>query len=97
MQSMVSKMMYGVFDNDKPASSVGFPHLKGKGWENHIFGTMKEAEAYAKEWLGDYYSRTIIFYPNVPYEYSSHGDMIEIRTIPVHTTHNENCPCWKKQ
>lgn len=89
-------MMFGVFDNGKPASTVGFSHLKGEGWDNHIFGTLKDAEEYAKEWLGNYYSKTIIFHPNTPYEYNSHGDTIEIRTIPVHTTHHDKCYCWSK-
>jgi len=79
----MSLKMFGVFDNNKPATSEAFPQLKGKGWESHLFGTFKDAEAYAKEWLGNYWSKTTILRVNVPYEYNSHGDTIEIREVPV--------------
>lgn len=95
-------MMYGVFDNNKAASSVGFPHLKDDCWKNHIFGTLKDAQTYAREWLGlyaegdaDYGLDQLVV--GIPYQYNSQGDMIEIREIRIHSTHHDRCPCWFKE
>jgi hypothetical protein len=46
--------MYGVFENGKPCSEVGFPDLKGHGWTTSEFKTLAEAVDYAKKWLGDF-------------------------------------------
>ena len=79
----MSFTMYGVFDNNKPANSTAFPQLKGKGWKSHLFGTFKDAEEYAKEWLGDYYPGKDVLVLGLPYNYSGYGDLIEIREVPV--------------
>lgn len=72
-------MRYGVFDNNKPASKQGFPQLKGKGWENHIFGTFEAAVEYANEWLGAYGGVELQL--DTPYYYS-YSDNIVIRLVP---------------
>ena len=75
--------MYGVFDNGKPASKVGFPELKGKGWENHLFQSLSQAQNYAREWMGEYAPVDAIYSLPVGriYDYSGYGDMIEIRIV----------------
>lgn len=75
------KMMYGVFENGKPASEEGYPNLKGMGWDTHLFPTFVEACAYARMWLGEYNGVVGDFYPDTVYGYSGYGDNIEIRTL----------------
>ena len=43
--------MYLISDNNRPASEVGFPQLKGKGWVSHEFQTWWGAVKYARKWL----------------------------------------------
>jgi hypothetical protein len=69
--------MFGVYDNGKPASVVGFPVLRGCGWDNHQFQTFEEAEKYAQNWLGQYSGMTLEV--NKPVDYDGYGTMIEIR------------------
>ena len=69
---------YAVYDNDRPASVVGIPALKGHGWINHKFDTLKEAQKYANHWLG-------IYAPAEPlkvdekYDYNSYGEIVVIK------------------
>jgi hypothetical protein len=69
--------MFGVYDNGKPASGVGFPVLKGGGWDTHQFQTFEEAEKYAQNWLGLYAGVTLEV--NKPVDYDGYGTTIEIR------------------
>jgi hypothetical protein len=73
-------MNYGVFDNDKPASSKGFPNLKGEGWATHLFTTYEEALGYAHDWLGEW-GDGIALSLGKKVDYSGYGDTIEIREI----------------
>lgn len=74
--------MFGVFENDKPASSVGFPYLKGKGWNNHLFKTLKEANEYCLEWLGSYASCVPnVLEINTEYHYAGSEDFIIIKEV----------------
>lgn len=68
--------MFGVYDNNKPASEEGVPSLKYKGWKTHRFETFEEAKAYVNEWLGMYKAPIKV---NVPYDYSGYGDFIVIK------------------
>jgi hypothetical protein len=59
--------------------------MREKGWDTHVFNTLKEAQEYAKQWL-DYYAPEFDLELNTPYEYSScdpdePGDVIEIREV----------------
>jgi hypothetical protein len=75
-------MKYEVYDSGKPASIIGFPGLKGKGWETNSFNNYKRALRYAINWLGAYSGYgDIKLKLNVPYDYSGYGDFIEIREI----------------
>lgn len=73
--------MWAVFDNNKPASNVSFPHA-GKEYNNHKFTTFIEAVDYARRWLG--------FWDKIPADIkegelklniSGFGDMLEIRDL----------------
>jgi hypothetical protein len=72
-------MMYGVFDNDNPASSANLKYLSNKCWQTHLFDTFEEAKTYANKWLGDFAGGELIL--NVPIDYSGFGDKIEIKEI----------------
>jgi len=73
---------YAVFDEDRPASSKGFPELENKGWDNHIFNTFEDAEAYALIWLGRVLSPGKgVLKLNTKYVYDGYGDHIEIRSV----------------
>ncbi len=73
--------MFGVFDNNKPASVEGFPQLtKGNGWDTHLFPTFAEAVQYAKDWLGQW-DTLPDGWDGKPYNYSGYGDKIEVREV----------------
>jgi hypothetical protein len=74
--------MYGVFENGKPCSEVGFPAIKGLGWTTHEFETYDLAFAYAKLWLGAY-SDAIEedFGIGKKVNFNGYGDTIEILNI----------------
>jgi hypothetical protein len=68
---------YTVYDNDRLAC---YPHhAVDSSWNNASFNTLKEAREYAHNWLGVYSPGVDGFKPNVPYDYSGYGDIIEIR------------------
>lgn len=75
--------MFAVYDNCKPASVMGFPQLNGKGWDNHTFATLKEAQEYVSEWLGDYDTTGGNLPADMPYDYNGYGDTIEIRDCGI--------------
>lgn len=81
-----SPSMYGVFEitskGEKPCSTVGYPELKGKGWDNHVFPTFEQAKEYVREWLDVYYSEPdggLVL--DEPWNYSGYGDKIVIRRL----------------
>ncbi len=68
---------YCVYDNGKPASTVGFPQIGlCKGWDTHRFATWPIAVAYAAMWTGQLIQPEDLL---KPYDYSGYGDMLEIR------------------
>lgn len=73
---------YAVFDNNKPASKIGFPLLLSDCWNSNEFETFAEALVYAKNWV-DGFGDTLPpdFAPDTKYDYDGHGDTIEIRTL----------------
>jgi mannose-6-phosphate isomerase class I len=75
---VVGGIMFAVYCNGKSADLKGFPELRHYCWATSKFTTLKEAQNYAEDWLGPYTPG----YPlmlNAPYDYSGHGDIIEIR------------------
>lgn len=71
-------MKYEVYDNGKLA---GFPYSNvSKDWVQPLFSTFEEAQAYTKNWLGEYCSLCPTE-PNRTVYYSGEGDFIEIRKI----------------
>jgi hypothetical protein len=76
--------MFAVFDNGKPASCKGFPHMKGEAkWNNNEFNTLPEAQVYAFEWLGDYSLECHLdIQLNKPFGYGDWGeDFLVIREV----------------
>lgn len=74
-------MKYQVFDNDKPADC--YHHSVSDTWNRSKFNTLKEARQYAMNWLGRFWAPDFQLEPNTPYDYSGHGDKIEIRTVDL--------------
>jgi hypothetical protein len=80
---------YGVFDNNRAASTKGFPFLKGKCWNNHLFDTFEEALKYARMWLGPQWGGSpdgtegIVLKLNESYDYDGYGAEIVIREVEV--------------
>lgn len=70
--------MFNVYDNNKPASSAGFPNLKYSDWARNSFASFQEALSYAKNWLGQW-DNLPDGWDGSPHDYSSYGDTIEIR------------------
>lgn len=71
-----------VFDNNKPASTVEFPQIrKCEGWDNHEFDSFPKAVAYAFSWLGTIATTEPEDFLNGGFDYSGHGDIIEIREV----------------
>lgn len=70
-------MRYCVLDNGRPASVEGFPGLVG--WKQHRFETYAEALGHAIMWLGDDTIPLPLDWDGAPFDYNSHGDMIQIR------------------
>ncbi len=73
---------YGVFDNNRPCSTVGFPDFD-PSWDNHLFDSFDDALVYANKWLG-YYPDYVSLKVNKPWDYSGYGDFIEI--VEMETT-----------
>ncbi len=71
--------MYGVYWNDQPASVVGYPEVKGEGWENHQWSEFQKAVDYANDWLQYPYTLPMEVEPDVIYELQD--NCIEIRTM----------------
>lgn len=70
--------MYGVFENGKPCSIEGFPHMH-PSWNNHKYPTFAEALEYLKKWLGAYSPPEN--YDGSAYDYDGYGDVVEIKEI----------------
>ena len=70
--------MYQVFDNEKLADCIS--HKVDLTWKNSSFKTLKEARAYARNWLG-LWAPGILLKVNKPFDYSGYGDIIEIRKV----------------
>lgn len=72
--------MYQVFDNNKPADC--FHHDVHGTWFKSKYETFAEAFEYATRWINLRDVNGCVFLkPDVPWDYSGYGDMIEIRTV----------------
>jgi hypothetical protein len=76
--------MYQVFDNGKPAQYPDHPVHPSR--DNSTFETLREALVHAWKWLGPFGgsfdgSSGIPLQVGIPWDYSGHGDMIEIRKV----------------
>lgn len=72
--------MFGVYDNNKPCSVIGFPYLSLACWKTHQFETFEQALAYLEKWLGNYSGCIPHDYNGCQLDYSGYGDIVEIRT-----------------
>lgn len=76
---------YQVFDNGRRADWTAFDHPTflefRKSWPIREFNSFEKAESYALKWLGDCSPGVGVLKPNVPYDYSGHGDYLEIKEI----------------
>lgn len=73
-------MPFAVYEEGKPCSVIGYPHLRGHGWENHTFPTFEQAHEHALNWLGPYWEGAILE-KDKPYCYNGF-DSIVIREEP---------------
>jgi len=74
--------MFEVFDNGKTADSRGFPSLSSIAPESNKFDSFDSALEYATWWCGGKSDSTMLpLLPDIPWDYSGYGDMIEIRTV----------------
>jgi len=70
--------MYFVYDNDRLADCS---EIKvDKSWIHPVCVTFKDAQMYAKKWLGAY-DMMVPTTPNTIVQYSGYGDTIEIREV----------------
>jgi len=76
-------VIYQVLDGDRAADENGFPRLVGKGWTNSIFHSLDEARIYLARWLNVPEENTKDVEPDSPFDYSGHGDIVEIKSLPV--------------
>ena len=76
-------VIYQVLDGDRAADEKGFPRLVGKGWTNSIFHSLDEARIYLARWLNVPEEETKNIEPDSPFDYSGHGDIAEIKSLPV--------------
>lgn len=77
--------MWQVFENDKPADTIGFPELCGTGWETSKWCTFQQALTYMRKWLGPY-AAMIPDYIDEENDYSicyNGYDVVSIRKVPA--------------
>ncbi len=68
--------MYIVLDHGKPATWVRYSR-----WSNSSFDTQEKARAYALDWLGPYSAEQSIEQFLAGFDYSGHGDIIQIKKV----------------
>lgn len=71
-------MPYQIFDNSKPAD-YRF-HNVSDAWHKSYFETWRDAHDFALNWLGPL-GEGVGLMVDTPYDYSGHGDYLEIRYV----------------